>query len=162
MLGLNSIMIGVLAVALGGGYLYYKNNEEQKARLIAEMAIKETQIALQEKALKQAEEDRILMDEVITDLNNKFGAAQDDYDNLIKKFNKVSKHFGTRDIGKLAENKPGPIGKVITNASKNVLRCFEILSGSPLTVKELNATKPSQINSECPSIANPNYHPKED
>ena len=55
MLGLNSIMIGVLAVALGGGYLYYKNNEEQKARLIAEMAIKETQIALQEKALKQAD-----------------------------------------------------------------------------------------------------------
>jgi hypothetical protein len=31
--------------------------------------------------------------------------------------------------------------------------------GSPLTEKEENATKKSEINSECPSIANPNYIP---
>jgi len=29
--------------------------------------------------------------------------------------------------------------------------------GSPLTDKEIKATKKSEINSECPSIANPNY-----
>ena len=31
------------------------------------------------------------------------------------------------------------------------MRCFEILSGSPLTEKEENAEKPSQINSMCPA-----------
>ena len=38
-------------------------------------------------------------------------------------------------------------------------RCFEIAQGSPLTEEELNATKKSQINAECPNIANPNYIP---
>ncbi len=37
------------------------------------------------------------------------------------------------------------------------LRCVEIAMGSPLTDKEKNATKKSEINSECPSIANPKY-----
>ena len=58
-------------------------------------------------------------------------------------------------------NKPKLIQRVISRASARVLRCFEILSGSPLTNKEITATKPSQINTECPSIANPNYHPEE-
>ena len=39
------------------------------------------------------------------------------------------------------------------------MRCVEIASGAPLTEKEKTATKKSEINSECPSIANPNYVP---
>jgi len=31
--------------------------------------------------------------------------------------------------------------------------------GAPLTQDETNATKKSQINPECPSIANPSYVP---
>ena len=151
-----------MILSAGGGYVWYQNNEQEKARIIAEMAIKETQLALAEEARKQAQEDRLLIEQVLNDVNKKFDKAQDDYNRLEKKFDKVSANFGTRDIGKLAENKPGPIGKVITKASRNALRCFEILSGSPLTESELAATKPSQLNSECPSIANPNYKPEEE
>jgi len=39
------------------------------------------------------------------------------------------------------------------------LRCLEIASGSPLTDIERNAKLPSEINRECPNIANPNYKP---
>ena len=49
------------------------------------------------------------------------------------------------------------IEKIINNATDNSQRCFEILTGSPLTEKEKNASKKSEINPECPSIANPNY-----
>lgn len=158
----NLSLIFVLILGAGGGYVWYQNNEQEKARIIAEMAIKDTQLALAEEARKQAQEDRLLIEQVLNDVNAKFDKAQDDYSRLEKKFDKVSANFGTRDIGKLAENKPGPIGKVITKASRNALRCFEILSGSPLTESELAATKPSQLNSECPSIANPNYKPEEE
>jgi len=158
----NLSLIFVLILSAGGGYVWYQNSEQEKARIIAEMAIKETQLALAEEARKQAQEDRLLIEQVLNDVNKKFDKAQDDYTRLEKKFDKVSANFGTRDIGKLAENKPGPIGKVITKASRNALRCFEILSGSPLTESELAATKPSQLNSECPSIANPNYKPEEE
>ena len=51
------------------------------------------------------------------------------------------------------------IQRIINKASAAALRCVEISSGSPLTEKEINATKKSEINRECPSIANPNYIP---
>ena len=47
--------------------------------------------------------------------------------------------------------------KIINSASERAQRCVEIASGAPLTEQEINATKKSEINTECPSIANPNY-----
>ena len=49
------------------------------------------------------------------------------------------------------------IEKIINKGSDRATRCVEIAGGSPLTEKEINATKKSEINTECPSIANPNY-----
>ena len=73
---------------------------------------------------------------------------------LDKRFNKKN-----RDVGKLAIAKTKSIERITNGASALATRCIEIASGSPLTEKEKNATKKSEINSECPSIANPNYVP---
>ena len=51
------------------------------------------------------------------------------------------------------------IERITNGASTLATRCIEIASGSPLTEEEKNATKKSEINSECPSIANPKYVP---
>ena len=64
------------------------------------------------------------------------------------------------DLGQLAYNKPGLVVKIINKASDNANRCVEIATGSPLTEDEINATKKSQINAECPRLANPNYVPQ--
>ena len=63
------------------------------------------------------------------------------------------------DFGKLAKEKPKLIEKIVNRGSERATRCVEIAGGSPLTEKELLATKKSEINTECPSIANPNYEP---
>ena len=55
--------------------------------------------------------------------------------------------------------KPNLVENIINNATDDVNRCFEILSGSPLTLEEIDATKQSEINASCPAIANPNYNP---
>ena len=55
--------------------------------------------------------------------------------------------------------RPSLAEKVLNGASANAMRCVEILSGSPLTEKELSATKPSEINRECWRDANPNFDP---
>ena len=60
-------------------------------------------------------------------------------------------------FGKLAKEKPKLIEKIVNRGSERAGRCVEIAGGSPLTEKELLATKKSEINTECPSIANPNY-----
>ena len=77
-----------------------------------------------------------------------------DFADLDKRFNKKN-----RDVGLLAIQKTKAIERITNAASVKANRCIEIASGSPLTEKEINATKKSEINAECPSIANPNYIP---
>ena len=101
--------------------------------------------------------------ESISEINKKLDAQmvtlQKEYNALDKKFNKINGKGEIRDMGKLATEKAKLIEKIINKGSANAKRCVEIAMGSPLTENEKNATKKSQINSECPSIANPNYVP---
>ena len=112
----------------------------------------ETAVQIQEDTIKQQQEDMQKQAETLTVVNEKFAQAQAEKQALS---DKLSKH----EIGYLAEKKPGLVENVINKASNNAARCFEILSGSPLTDAERNAAKKSEINPECPSIANPSYNP---
>jgi len=62
-----------------------------------------------------------------------------------------------RNFGEAAAKKPASLERAVNRGTVNALRCLEIASGSSLTDAEKNATKPSEINRECPSLANPNY-----
>ena len=84
---------------------------------------------------------------------------QKEFAALDQRFNKINAQGEVRDIGKLAVERSRSIERVINSATAKAMRCVEIAMGSPLTEKEENATKKSEINSECPSIANPNYVP---
>ncbi len=84
----------------------------------------------------------------------------DDAKNMIlqgKKINSWGKNVYVKVP--IVNSKNSFTGKVINKASKSAKRCVEIASGAPLTEEEKNATKKSEINRECPSIANPNYVP---
>ena len=136
----------ILMMAMGGmGYWYYNDTQEKMATLHANNAKLETAVTIQKQTIEQTKKDLRLAHDVATD--------------AMKKFDKVSKLLGARDIGKLAQAKPRPIQKIINKGSSNMMRCFEILSGKPLTEKEANADRKSKINSMCPDIANPKYTP---
>ena len=49
------------------------------------------------------------------------------------------------------------VEKIVDKGSDDMLRCLEIISGSPLTEEELNAKVKSKANTQCPDLANPNY-----
>jgi chromosome segregation ATPase len=86
------------------------------------------------------------------EVNKLVGTLKKDIDDLDKRFNK-----GTRDLGKTAIERPDAMERIVNKASDKALRCVEIAGGSPLTEAEKTATKKSEINSECPAIANPRY-----
>ena len=75
-----------------------------------------------------------------------------DLQDLDKRFTKKN-----RDIGKLAIDRTKSIERIINKGGKNAARCIELASGAEHTEAELKATKKSEINPECPSLANPNY-----
>ena len=148
------LMVGIMVTGLAGGVAYtYKlkaDNEALKANAIKmESAIEDqkTLIENQKKDFAEIVQANKQMNELINTLKK-------DIDELDKRFNKKD-----RDIGKLAVDKSKAIERIINKASDKAARCIEIASGSPLTEEEKNATKKSEINTECPSIANPNYIP---
>ena len=77
-----------------------------------------------------------------------------DLQDLDKRFTKKN-----RDIGKLALERTKSIERIVNGGGKNAARCIELASGAENTEEELKATLKSQINPECPALANPNYVP---
>tara|TARA_B100000609_G_C17070778_1_gene358970 strand:+ start:107 stop:574 length:468 start_codon:yes stop_codon:yes gene_type:complete len=153
------IITGLMIAGLAGGVAYVYKLKADNA-ILKENAIKlEQSINSQKEVIAQQKEDF----ENILEANKKLTALNLTLDKELKalddKFNKTNASGKKRDIGDLAVTKPGLIEKIINRASKNAQRCVEIAMGSPLTEKEINATKKSEINSECPSIANPNFVP---
>tara|TARA_B100000900_G_scaffold416094_1_gene449035 strand:+ start:2415 stop:2900 length:486 start_codon:yes stop_codon:yes gene_type:complete len=156
---LKLILIGITLLGAAGGAAYVYKLKADNAILKENQIKLEQSVASQKEVIAQQKEDfeTILnANKELTELKAKLDkelAALDD------KFNKTNASGKKRDIGDLAIAKSKVIQKIINRASDNAVRCVEIAMGSPLTEKEQNATKKSEINSECPSIANPNYIP---
>ena len=152
-----ALMMLVIMGVLGGlGYWYYQDTQERMAILNENNAKLEQATATQTAAIEKLETDIAAQAEVQRKTEEQFKVAREQVTNLQDKFNKTSELLGKRDIGTLGQAKPGPIARILTTGTKNMNRCFEIISGQELTEKETNAQKKSQLNNMCPSIANPN------
>ena len=152
-------MIVVTLLTAGGGFLHYKTVKADLETAKANNLILEQSVQGQKAVIEQQKKDfsSILAANETLQEQNKVLAAE--FSALDERFNKINAQGEVRDIGKLAVERTRSIERVINNASSKAMRCVEIAMGSPLTEKEENATTKSQINSECPSIANPNYIP---
>ena len=149
---------GVIAVA-DGGFIYVKGLQADLSTAKANNLILTESVEGQKAVIEQMKADFESISEINKKLDAQMVTLQKEYNALDKKFNKINGKGEIRDMGKLATEKAKLIEKIINKGSANAKRCVEIAMGSPLTEKEKNATKKSQINSECPSIANPNYVP---
>ena len=155
------VMVGILVSSLAGAGLYVMKLRSDNAILKANQIKLEEAVASQQEVIAQQKADFENIMAANKKLQDTRDILQQELKNLDDKFNKTNASGKKRDIGDLAVNRPESVERVINRASDNALRCVEIAMGAPLTEKELNATKPSEINSECPSIANPAYVPAE-
>ena len=155
------VMVGILVSSLAGAGLYVMKLRSDNAILKANQIKLEEAVASQQEVIAQQKADFETIMAANAKLQNTRDILKQELENLDDKFNKTNASGKKRDIGDLAVNRPESVERVINRASDNALRCVEIAMGAPLTEKELNATKPSEINSECPSIANPAYVPAE-
>jgi len=144
---------------IGGGAAYIYKLKADNAVLTANNAKLEDGIAEQKAVIEQQQKDFTAILAANKALEDSNRVLQAEFKNLDERFNKINSKGEVRDIGKLAIERDKAIERVINNASKKALRCVEIAMGAELTEKEKNATKKSEINSECPSLANPNYVP---
>ena len=149
------IMIVVLLMAgIGGAGMYVMKLRADNATLKANQIELERGIEEQNKVLEQQKADFEAIMESNKKLNELIGTFKKDLEDLDKRFTKKN-----RDIGKLAIERTKSIERIINKGSANAHRCVELASGAEHTEEELKATLKSQINPECPALANPNYVP---
>ena len=147
-------MILILTVVIGavgfGAWKYYQYTQEQIRIYAVNAATAELAQQEAEAAVESLKRDMVEIQQQFTVVSKKFEVAKGRVSALE---NKLSEH----EIGDLAQKKPKLIEKIIDKGTQDVLRCYEILTGSPLTEKEIAVTKKSQANTTCSDVANPNY-----
>ena len=147
-------MVAILITGIAGAGMYVMKLRSDNAILKVNQIKLESAVEDQKQLIENQKKD---FEEILKsnqEMNKLIGALKKDLDDLDKRFNKKN-----RDFGKLAIEKTKVIERIMNKGSVNAQRCIEIASGAELTEKEKNATKKSEINPECPSIANPSYIP---
>ena len=153
-MGIRLFFIGIIISAVIGAGAYVMKLQRDNT-ILKENAVKlESAISEQKQVIENQKKDFAEILEANKKINALINNLKKDLDDLDKRFTKKD-----RDIGKLAIDRTKSVERVINKGADNATRCIEIASGSPLTDEEKNATKKSEINPECPSIANPKYIP---
>ena len=153
-MGIRLFFIGLIVTALAGGGFYVMKLQKDNEILKANAIKLESAISDQKTLIENQKKDFEAILTANKEMNELIGKLKTDFADLDNRFNKKN-----RDVGLLAIERTKSIERITNAASVKANRCIEIASGSPLTEKEINATKKSEINTECPSIANPNYIP---
>ena len=149
----------ILVILLGaggfGGWTYMeKLRADNQVLQINQEVLKENELKLNDAI---AEQQAVIVEKQrqAEQIQTANAALRTETSRLSSEKNNLVKKLGRHELDILAQNKPGLVTRVINRASDNALRCFEVLTGSPLTHDELQADKPSLYNRECPTI-----HPK--
>ena len=140
--------------SIAGAGFYVMKLRSENAILKANQIELEKSIEKQTQLLEKQKIDFEAILESNKKLNVLINTLKKDMDELDKRFNK-----GKRDVGKLALEKTKVIERIINKGADNAARCVELASGAEHTPEELKATKKSEINPECPALANPSYVP---
>ena len=149
----------ILVILLGaggfGGWTYMeKLRAENQVLQVNQEVLKENELKLNDAI---AEQQAVIAAKAkqAEDIQTANAALRAETSRLSGEKDNLAKKLGRHELDILAQNKPGLVVRVINRASDNAMRCFEVLTGAPLTPDEEAADKPSLYNRECPTI-----HPK--
>ena len=137
------IVIALLGGAGYGAYAYYKDSQARIATLTTNNAKLDGAIKTSEAAIASIQKN-------MKKVNTQLKKVSSDFADIRNQNSKLAQKLETIDLGILAFNKPKSIERAINGRTKNAGRCFEILSGSPFTVREKEAKDAKSFNKECP------------
>ena len=142
----------MMIVGIAGAGVYVFKLRADNATLKANQFKLEQSVESQKKVLEQQKQDFTAILESNKKLNVLINTFKKDLQDLDKRFTKKN-----RDIGKLAIDRTEAIERIINKGGVNAARCIELASGAEHTEAELKATLKSEINPECPALANPGF-----
>ena len=143
---MGSIKLFLILLVLGGvgaGYVYVQNLQKNLEVAVANNARLETAVATNEATIGALQADYGRIQTELNRVNTEFAATRAQNNLLRDRLSNI-------DLGLLAQTRPDSIERAVNRGTVNAGRCFEILSGSPLTDQEREATSGDEFNRECP------------
>ena len=140
---LSGILLVVILMMGSIGYWYYNDTQKKITILTENNAKLEVAVATQEEAISSLQADYA----AAAAENQRLNEA---YAEIRRQNGRLSSKLADMDLGLLAAERPESIERAVNNGTVNAGRCFEILSGSPLTEEEKNAENGEDFNKECP------------
>ena len=136
------MFLAMLGMA-GIGYWYYNDTQVRMSILQENNAKLNTAVQISEQAVASLQADIQLANQQLKQVNQEFAAIRAQNNVLA---DKLAKH----DLATLGAGKPSLVEKLVNRGTVNAGRCFELLSGAPLTDKEKEAKDGKSFNNECP------------
>ena len=140
---LAGLLLVVIMVMGGIGYWYYNDTQAKLAILQENNAKLNIAVQTNEETINSLQADYAAIQAENTRINAEYAAIRRQNSILAGK-------LADMDIGLIASQRPDSIERAVNRGTLNAGRCFEILSGSPLTEEERNATSGESFNKECP------------
>jgi predicted nuclease with TOPRIM domain len=137
---LNYIKIGLIFAVLTlfmSGFFYVKWLRSELDLAQANQAKLETALVAEKETRQRFEKDFEKIRQLNTQLNMDFAAAQKDVNDLRRKFAEQER------LMRLAQQKPNLVRERLNNATKDALRCNEIVTGAQLLPED-------DANTVCP------------
>jgi uncharacterized protein HemX len=152
------VAILIIVLVFAGGFYYISGLRADLA--VSELNNQKLQegIEAQQALMEQMRADVAQIQTINQDLAKEADRQRQEVAQLQNRFS-VNAKGEARDFGALAAEKPELVERAVNRGTARALRCLELASGAPHTEQELKATTSSEINRECPTLANPNYKP---
>jgi regulator of replication initiation timing len=145
------LLVIFLLGVIGGGVGYYYTTTQARLQAFAE---KTATLEANNQRLVEVNQQNL---NVIDELNEAFDEVRRNFEQVQSEFqvirsqnNELRERLGRHELGALAAAKPSLVERTINRASDSAARCFELLSGAPLTESERNARSEREFNPECP------------
>ena len=147
-----------IVVIVAGGLWYVTGLRADLA--VSEMNNKTLKdgIEKQQQLIAQMQKDVAEIQSINVALANEADRQRAEMRDLVDRFN-VNARGESRDFGAIAAARPGVVERLVNRGTANAMRCLELASGAAHTEAELAAKTSSEVNRECPSLANPSYTP---
>jgi hypothetical protein len=153
------MLAALVIILIFSGGIWYVSGLRADLAISEENSKKMVEAVSQQQALiEQIQSEQKQIKEINTQLSATIKKQNNDLKELNNRFSTTASGK-PRNFAQDAFEKPAAVERAINRGTVNAFRCLELASGAELTEKERNATKLSEINKECPSLANPNYVP---
>ena len=142
------IAAGIALLVIASTVLYIRYLHSQMQVMRGEIVVLKDVVEAKDKQIDTINNNITRMNQIQTDLNNTLSRIQNESTELRKKFEQDARGRA-RDMARIAEARPRLVENIINDATRDALRCNEIVTGSPLTSDEQSGKIKNTI---CPEL----------